>query len=160
MATPKGFEQRVWFLPAAADLEGITVAEFTAGDEITADLPSPISFAGTTNYIDTSDISSQQDKQEAGTLSIDSLDFEVYRRNPTTDEVAIPVLINGSEGVLVKFEGGGLAGASPAAGDDYDAVEVTIGTKSDVSTGRNETRRMTVPMAVSGEIVRAGTVAA
>jgi hypothetical protein len=160
MATPKGFEQRVWFLPAAVSLAAITVAEFTAGDEITADLPAPISFSGTTNFIDTSDISSAQDKQETGTLSIENLEFEVYRRNPTTDEVAIPALDNNSEGVLVKFEGGGLAGASPASGDDYDAVAVTVGTKSDVSTGRNETRRMRVPMAVSGEIVRAGTVAA
>lgn len=160
MPTPKGFEQRVWFLPAAANIAAITVAEFTAGDEITADLPEPVSFSGTTNFIDTSDISSRQDKSEAGTYTPEAIEFIVYRRNPDTDEVAIPVLIDETDGILVKFEGGGIAGASPAAADVYDAVAVTIGTKGDVSGGgRNESSRMTVPMGVSGQITRGGIVA-
>jgi hypothetical protein len=159
MATPKGFEQRVWFLLTGTP-GTLTVAQIAAGTEITDDLPAPISFAGTTNFIDVSDIGSRQDKFEAGTLTPTNLEFEVYRRNPTTDEVAIPALDDDAVGVLVKFEAGGIAGASPAAGDDYDAVDVTIGTKADVDSGRNESRRMSVPMGVTGEIVRQAAVLA
>lgn len=159
MATPKGFEQRVYFLLSVADINAITATEVNGGTELTADLPSPVPFAGTTNFIDTSDISSRQDKTEPGTLTPENIEFEVYRRNPTDDEIAIPALPDDQVGVLVKFEAGYLAGATPASGDTYDAVDVTIGTKSDVSTGRNESNRMTVPMGVTGEIVRRGTLA-
>jgi hypothetical protein len=159
MTTPKGFEQRVWFIPAAADLEALTVVELTAGDEITVDLPEPVNFAGTSNFTDTSDISSPIDKSEASTFTPENIEVVIWRRNPTSAEVAYPVLDDNTSGFLVKFEGGGIAGDDPASDDVYDALEVTIGTKADASRGRTEGRQASVPMGVSGTPVRGGVVA-
>jgi hypothetical protein len=158
MATPKGFEQRAWFLTTVAAFPALTAAEISGGVELTVDLPEPINFAGTSNFTDTSDISSSIDKSEASTFTPENLQIVVWRRNPIADEVAYPALDDNTTGFLVKFEGGGIAGANPAIGDKFDAVEVTIGTKADVSRGRSEGRQASVPLGVSGTPVRAGTV--
>lgn len=151
MVRPAGFEQRVWVLPTIASATlAPTVAEITAGVEITGDLPAPLNFAATTNYIDTSDISDQQDKQQVGTTSLGDLSFEIYRDK--TNEVARDALDNGASLYLVKFEGGGLVGSTPAAGDDADVAAITVGIKTDVSSPRNDSRRMTVPIAVRDAI--------
>jgi hypothetical protein len=156
MVRPAGFEQRVWVLPAAADLDAITVAEITAGDEITIDLPAPVNFAGTTNYIDVSDISTRQDKNQVGTISLGELSFEIYRDK--TSQVAYDALDNETDLVLVKFEGGNIAGATPAAGDTYDAAAITVGIKSDVSSPRNDSRRINVPAGIREAIAWDGVV--
>lgn len=158
MVRPAGFEQRVWVLPTAADLAAITVAEITAGTEITGDLPAPVNFAGTTNYIDVSDISSRQDKNQVGTISLGELTFEIYRDK--TSQVAYDALDNETDYVLVKFEGGNIAGASPAASDTYDAASITVGIKSDVTSPRNDSRRVNVPAGIREAIAWDGVVAA
>lgn len=159
MVRPAGFEQRVFVLPTIASATlAPTVAEITAGTEITIDLPAPVNFAGTTNYIDTSDISDRQDKQQVGTISLADLSFEIYRDK--TSQVAYDALDNEADLYLVKFEGGNIAGASPAAGDIADVAAITVGIKSDVSSPRNDSRRMTVPFAVRDAIAWDATVLA
>jgi hypothetical protein len=157
MVRPAGFEQRVWVLPTAANLAAITVAEITAGDEITGDLPAPVNFSGTTNYIDVSDISSRQDKNQVGTISLGELSFEIYRDKTT--QTAYDALDNETDYVLVKFEGGNIAGASPAASDTYDAAAITVGIKSDVTSPRNDSRRISVPAGIREAIAWDGVVA-
>lgn len=158
MSRRAGFQQRVWVLTTVSDINAITVAEITAGTEITSDLPNPVNFGGTSNAIDTSDISDRQDKQILGTFSPGTIEFEVYRDSAT--ETAYDALADETEYTLVKFEGGSIAGASPAAADTYDAAPIIVGTKSDVQSGRNESRRASVPCFVNGATVRNGTVAA
>lgn len=150
MVRPAGFEQRVWVLTAVAGAAP-TVAEITAGVEITGDLPAPLNFSGTTNYIDTSDISDAQDKNQVGTISLDNLDFEIYRDKTT--QTAYDALDNQTDYFLLKFEGGNIAGASPAAGDVCDMAQVTVGIKSDVSSPRNDSRRVTVPAGIRAAVV-------
>lgn len=150
MVRPAGFEQRVWVLTAVADTTAPTVAEITAGVEITADLPAPLNFSGTTNYIDTSDISDRQDKNQVGTISLDNLDFEIYRDK--TSQVAYDALDNETDYFILKFEGGNIAGADPAADDVCDVATVTVGIKSDVSSPRNDSRRITVPAGIRAAI--------
>lgn len=156
MVRPAGFEQRVWVLPSASTLSAITVAEITAGTEITGDLPAPVNFSGDTNYIDVSDISSRQDKNQVGTISLGELAFEIYRDK--TSQVAYDALDNETDYVLVKFEGGNIAGASPAASDTYDAAAITVGIKSDVTSPRNDSRRVNVPAGIREAIAWDGTV--
>lgn len=152
-----GFQQRTYVIAksAVADLNAISSANVNAATEITDDLPNPVNFAGTSNFIDISDIGSRQDKQMLGTFSPGTIEFEVYRDGVT--EAAYDVLTDEGEFVIFKFEKP-LAGANPTDGDEYDAVHVQVGTKADVSSGRNESRRATVPCAVVGDIVRGGTV--
>ncbi|HEY7824811.1 MAG TPA: hypothetical protein VIG24_18370 [Acidimicrobiia bacterium] len=147
----------MWVLTTVADVTGPTVAEITAGTEITADLPAPLNFSGTTNYIDTSDISDRQDKNQVGTISLDNLDFEIYRDK--TSQVAYDALANETDYYILKFEGGNIAAADPAAGDTCDVATVTVGIKSDVSSPRNDSRRVTVPAGIRAAIEWDATVA-
>jgi len=147
---PSGFEQRVFVATAIVDSGAPTAAEVTAAVEITADLPAPVNFSGTTNYIDTSDISDRQDKNQVGTISLDNLAFEIYRDK--TSEVAYDALDNETDYYILKFEGGNIAGAAPAAGDVCDVATVTVGIKSDVSSPRNDSRRATVPAGIRAAI--------
>lgn len=148
MTVPAGFEQRAYVLTTVADPDAITVAELTAGTEVTGDLPAPWNFSATQNYIDVSDISDARDKQRTGTVSPDNLDFEVYRRS--TGQVAIDALDDNTEYYLVKFEGSGIADleAGPAAGDTYDVAFVLTGIKADVSSPRGESRRVAIRAAL------------
>lgn len=151
MVRPAGFEQRVYVLPAiASGTLAPTVAEITGGVEITGDLPAPVNFAATTNYLDSSDISTRQDKQQVGTLTPTNFAFEIYRDKTT--QTAYDALDNETNLFLVKFEGGNMVGANPAAGDTADVAAVTVGIKTDVASPRNDTRRIAVAAAIRDEI--------
>lgn len=152
MVRPVGFEQRVWVV-VTLTIGAPTAAQVNAGVEITDDLPAPINFSGSTNYIDVSDIGSRQDKQQVGTLGIDNLDFEIYRHKAAS-QLAYDALDNETDYYIVKFEGGGIAGANPAAGDRADIAQVTIGIKTDVVSPRNDSRRVMVPAGVREAILR------
>lgn len=152
MSRRAGFQQRVYVLETVSDIDGITPGEIAAGTEITNDLPQPVNFGGTSNAIDTSDIGDRQDKQMLGTFSPGTIEFEVYR--DSTSEVAYEALEDEKAYILVKFEGGSMAGAVPTDGDVYDAAPIVVGTKADVQSGRNEARRANVPCFVTGKTVR------
>lgn len=151
MVRPAGFEQRVWVV-VTLTIGAPTAAQVLAGIEITSDLPAPINFSGTTNYINVSDISDRQDKQQVGTLGIDNLDFEIYRHKAAS-QLAYDALDNETDYYIVKFEGGRLAGANPAAGDTADIAAVTVGLKTDVTSPRNDSRRTMVPAGIREAIV-------
>lgn len=157
MVRPAGFEQRVFVLVTATPTAP-TAAQILAGVEITSDLPAPINFSGTTNFIDVSDISDRQDKQQVGTISIDNLEFEIYRHKAAL-QLAYDALDNETDYYILKFEGGSIAASggegAPAAGDHCDIAQVTVGIKSDVTSPRNDSRRMKVPVGVR-EAIRWG----
>lgn len=162
MVRPAGFEQRVWVVTTLGSLTAPTAVQIVAGVEITADLPAPINFSGTQNFIDVSDISDAQDKQQTGTISIDNLTFEIYRHK-TGAQLAYDSLPNGSVRYLVKFEGGGIAASggegAPAAADICDVAAITVGIKTDVASPRNDSRRVQVPVAINQAIAWRSTVA-
>lgn len=158
MVVPAGFEQRVFVVTTLTDPTNPSATEINAGTEITSEMPDPINFSGTTNYIDTSDISDRQDKNQVGNLSLDNITFEIYR--PKTGAVAYPALDNETDYYIVKFEGGDLAGATPASGDTADVATVTVGIKTDVATPREDVRRVAVPLAIRDAISWRVSVAA
>lgn len=157
-SVPAGFEQRVFVLPSADDIEAITVAELGAGVEISSYLPEPINFSMTQNYYDTSAISERQDTNETGTITPDEGSFEIYRDRE--DDTAATALPDGADVVIVKFEGGGIAGDTPTTGDTYDAVRAKIGFKSDVTGTRAEGRRIAVPFSYQSAVARDKTIVA
>lgn len=161
MARRTGFQQRVFVATAAGvdDISAINGDEIAAATEITSSLPAPVNFGGTSNSIDTSDISDATDKSVAGTFSPGTLEFETYRDSETGSELGYQTLTDNTQFVLIKFEGGAIAGDDPEPGDTYDAVLITVGTKSDVDSGRNESRRANVPCFVSGTPQRDKTIA-
>lgn len=156
---PAGFEQRVFAVTTLSSTTAPTATQINAGVEITSDLPDPLNFSGTTNYLDSSDISTSQDKQQVGTISIDNFEFEIWRHKGIGAQVAYDALPNSSVRYLVKFEGGGIVGATPAAGDKCDVAVVTVGIKTDVPSPRPSLRRVKVPVGVNEVITWRVTVA-
>lgn len=161
MATSKGFQQSVYLLATApASMTAVTTAELTAGDPLHDGLPEPISFAATTNQVDVSVIGNRQDLFEPGTLTPQAIAIEP-RRNPAG--AAVVALIDpDTDYWLVKFEGGEIAAGdhgAPAAGDNYDAVQVVAGARSDVETPRPDARGTRIEFQIAGPITWGGTVA-
>ena len=160
MVRPKGFEQDLFVVTTLSSLTAPSAAQINAGVNIKSDLPAPVNFSGTQNYIDTSTVASQQDLQETGTVGIDNLAFEI-RRHKTGAQLAYDALPNGAVRYLVKFEGGGMATpGTAAAGDICDVAQVTVGIKTDVPGPRNDDRRVNVPVALSAAIAWRSTVVA
>lgn len=159
MVRPAGFEQRVFVVTTLSSTTSPTATQINAGVEITSDLPAPVNFSGTTNFIDTSDISSAQDKQQTGTISIDNMEFEIYRHKATS-QLAYDALPNSSVRYIVKFEGGNApASGAIIATNVCDVAVVTVGIKTDVVSPRNDSRRVRIPVAVNEAIAWRSVVA-
>lgn len=155
---PTGFAQKVYVVTTLSSLTAPTAAQINAGVQISGDLPAPVNFSGTQTYIDTSPLQ-QQDTQQAGTISIDNLEFEIFRHK-TGAQLAYDALPNGAVRYLVKFEDGGMATpGTAAAGDICDVAAVTIGIKSDVQSPRNADRKSKVPAALNDTIAWRSVVA-
>ena len=158
MVRPAGFEQRVYVVTTLSSTTAPTKVQIDAGIEISQDLPAPINFSGTQNYIDTSPLQ-QQDTQQAGTIAIDNLEFEIYRHKASS-QLAYDALPNGAVRYLVKFEGGGqTVPGTVTVGDKCDVAVVTVGIKTDVQSPRNDSRRVKVPVALNEAIAWRSTVA-
>lgn len=155
---PTGFGQKVYIVTTLGSVTAPSAAQINAGVAIQSDLPEPVNFSATQNYIDTSPLQ-QQDEQQAGTVSIDNLEFEIYRHK-TGAQAAYDALPNGAVRYIVKFEEGGMAGATAASGDICDVATVVVGIKSDVSSPRNDSRRVRVPVAVTAAIAWRSVAAA
>lgn len=154
---PLGFEQRVFIVTTLSSTTSPTAAQINAGVEITNDLPAPIDFSATTNYADTSPLQ-QQDTQQVGTISIDNLEFPIMRHKGIGAQLAYDALPNGAVRYIVKFEGGGIVGAVPAAGDKCDVATVTVGIKTDLPSPRGERRNVKVPVGITDTIQWRSTV--
>lgn len=157
-ARPTGFNQKVFVVTTLSSTTAPSAAQINAGVQIAPDLPEPINFSMTQNYIDTSPLQ-QQDTQQAGTIGIDNLEF-VIMRHKTGAQLAYDALPNGAVRYLVKFEDGNMAGSSAAAGDICDVATVTVGIKSDLASPRNADRRVRVPVALNAAIAWRSTVVA
>lgn len=162
MTTSGGFQQSVFLLSSEpSDIAAITVAEIGAGTELHDGLPDPVSFAGTTNQMDTSVIANRQDLSEPGTITMDEITLEPFQN--TAGDAVVAAITESTEYWLVKFEGGDIAGGdhtTPASGDTYDAVKVVAGTRSEVDTPRPDARRHSISLQIADAIQWDGTVAA
>lgn len=156
---PVGFAQKAFIVTTLSSMTAPTLAQINAGVQISGDLPAPINFEGTQTYIETSPLQ-QQDTQQAGTISINNLEFEIMRHK-TGAQLAYDALPNGAVRYIVKFEDGGMATpGTAAAGDICDVAAVTIGIKSDVASPRNADRRVKVPAALNDTLAWRSVVAA
>jgi hypothetical protein len=161
MATSKGFQQSVYLLATApANLAAVTVAEIGAGTALHNGLPDPVSFAGTTNQVPVSVIGNRQDLFEPGTLTPQAIAIEP-RRNAAGAAVVAAVTPD-NDYWIVKFEGGNIAAGDHGAvaiGDDYDAVQVVAGSRSDVESPRPDGRGTRIEFQIAAPIQWDGTVA-
>ncbi|MEV4437483.1 hypothetical protein AB0K09_00450 [Streptomyces sp. NPDC049577] len=161
------------FAPAVADTAAPTVAEITAGtnlsDYITRDgLKTPSSG----NTIDASDIGSRFNKTAAGTYGGDAAEITAHRGSKgggSGDDKAWTTLTQDTVGFLVIGRPGlgqnattgiGTKAGPATAGDRVEVYPVTVISRAMADTGDNETAKFTASMAITGEPAQDAVVAA
>lgn len=140
-----GTEENVtlWWVPTIADIAAPTVAEITAGTDITCEF-AEFTPGVTQNNIDTSGYCSRVDSEVVGTVGY-SLSIDFYRDD--TDDTAWELFSWGLEGHLVWREGVAYDPDATAA-DKVSVWQAQSGEKQIAATAKNTRRTFTVGFAV------------
>lgn len=143
----------VYFCPTVVSKAAPTVANITAGEDITAFLPKDgLSFSPTDNRVDTGDMSTLFDSQIMGTYGYE-LSLTMFRDD--TDDLAWETFTHKEEGFLV-FSPFGPAGAA----DPVHVFPVEAGQRQLANSAANERQTFTVQFAVTSEPALDAVVAA
>jgi hypothetical protein len=126
---------RFYWVPTIANLVAPTVAEITAGTELTAQMGEINGFSFTNNPIDTPDMSSAFVTKIPGEDTVDNSSFRFYE-DKTTNPIRT-VLAKNSTGNIVIFPAG-VAGANPAVADKAEVWPVTVASNSRTYSAGNE----------------------
>lgn len=161
---------RVVFCPTVADLAAPTIAEITAGTDLTKQmLPDGLDTPLTGNVIDASDASSLFNKQALGSYGGDAVQFQFHLDSRPADNVAWTALSRETAGVLVVSRWGwgqdtdtglGTASGTPTAADKCETYPVTVSTRAPSATADGQTNRATASLAVTDEPEQDAVVAA
>lgn len=139
-------EVRIWFAPTIADTTAPTVAEITAGTDITpflSSLDTPLDG----NAPDASDLSSAFNKTVAGKFG-GNVSGQMYR-DDTTD-AAFDAFPRGTTGYLVIRRFGG-SETDATIGDEVDVWHVRVITRSDVALDDESVQMFTIDLAALDE---------
>lgn len=126
---------RVYYCPTIANLTAPTVAEITAGTELTSQIAEINGFTFTNNPIDTPDMGNAFVSKIPGEDTVDTSSFRFYE-----DKSSNPirtVLAKGTNGYIVFFPAG-TVGASVATGDKAEVWPVTIASNARTYSAGNE----------------------
>lgn len=151
-AVPSMGTRRVVFLPTVADIDAITVAEVTAGENISCYLTRSGGWAATGEQATIADgrYCSVQDFEQPGTESRTlSLQYTFNLGTPTADEARL-ALEKGTTGILVHFLQVDQDSDTFATGDWYEAVPVTMGMQTVVAVEDNAVDRIAQKAFVTG----------
>ena len=134
----------------------MTTAEQTAGTELGPELADVGGFSFTNNPITTPDMDNVFVAQISGEDSADQSALTFYEAL-VADAIQL-ALVKGTTGFVVFFFGG-IAGASPASGDDYEAWPSTVSAAPRLYVAGNEAAQYRVDFAVT-DVPEEGTQAA
>jgi len=147
---------KVYFVPTISSVTAATVAEVTAGTELGSELADVSGFAFTNNPISTPDMDNQFVSQITGEDTADQSSLTFYEDDTST--TIKDALAKGTAG-YVLFYYAGLAGASPAAADEYEAFPVTVSAAPRLYSAGNEAAQFRVDFAITA-VPQEGTTAA
>lgn len=147
---------KVYFVPTITSVSAATVAEVTAGTELGPELADVSGFAFTNNPISTPDMDNQFVSQITGEDTADQSSLTFY--DDDTSSTIKAALAKGTAG-YVLFYYAGLAGATPAANDEYEAWPVTVSAAPRLFSAGNEAAQFRVDFAITAVPVE-GTTAA
>lgn len=137
---------RFFFVPTIADVTDVTVAEVTAGTELTDDLAEVNGFTFANSPIQTPDMGSKFVSQIPGEDSTDDSGMVFYQDDDNTD--IYDAMVKDTSGYVVIFDLG-TAGANPAAADVVDVWPVTISSRAKRYTADNEAAKFEVKFAMT-----------
>jgi len=160
----------VRYVPTIADISAPTVAEITAGvnlsHHMTRDgLKTP--FTG--NTIDASDAGSQFNSTAPGTYGGDALEYTGHRDSKAATDLAWTTLEFGVTGFLVVARAGFAQGAdtglgtpdgAPTVGDRCEVYPISVISRAPADTADNQTSQFTAQAAITGEPAQDAVVAA
>ena len=150
---------KIFFIPAAPAPAAVTVAQITAGDELTPELAEVNGFTFSNSPIMVPDMDSAYTSQIGGEDTAAESSMTFYEK--TGGDAANPIrtaLAKDTPGFALLFPEG-LAGASPAAGDDYEIWPVVVTSNARTYTVGNEAAQYAVSFSVTSPPSE-GTVAA
>lgn len=156
----------IYYLPAAADLSKITMAEFAAGVDITCYLPTAWEgITGEQNKVEQTRMCLKESFEVLGKIKRSISDFTAtYLPQAGPDDPANKVktmMAGGSNGVIaVRY---GVEAITPIeVGQTYDAIRVTNGLQNKNTTASEEGAPLTYTQSVSaqGGLVEDGKVVA
>lgn len=126
---------RFYWVPTIASLTAPTVAEITAGTELTSQMGEITGFTFANNPIDTPDMANAFVSKIPGEDSVDTSSFRFYEDR--TSNPIRTVLAKNSTGYIVIFPAG-TAGASPAIADKAEVWPVTVASNARAYSAGNE----------------------
>jgi hypothetical protein len=144
--------RRVVFIPGTvADIDAITVAEATAGDNVSCYITrTGLTKSLTQNKITDSRYCTAQDFQRFGSKSKDmALQYSFNLNEPTEDEARL-ALQEGLSGILVEFFQVEEDAEEFAVGDWYQATPIQLGEQDVVAVEDNAIDRISQQVAVAG----------
>lgn len=147
---------KVYFIPAALAPAAVTAAEITAGVELTKSIADISGFTFQNNPFNAPNMDEAFVPQVPGedTVENSTTTHYDYKDNTTIKDG----LAKGDSGYVVFFYSG-IAGASPASGDKYEAFPAQVGSNSRVYSAGNEAAQYRVGWTLTGAPVE-GTLAA
>lgn len=158
--TPDELE-KWFFLPTVASVNAPTVANFTAGQDITPAISSVSGFTISANKVDTPDLSTRFTRSVAGRLTAEDSSIEFYKGDDATDveEVVRALLPRGTDGFIARVHP--VEGEAPtiAAGVKAEIWPVEVMSNSVGSPTPGEAQKFTVQFSVTDPPNQAATVA-
>lgn len=151
---------RVWLCPSVADLAAPTVAEITAGTDLTKGMRrNGLDTPRGGSTIDASDASSRQDKTAPGNIAAGQVIFRGQRNSDSAnvDELIRTALAEDATGVLVVRRFGGST-VAPAAAQKAETYKVTVLSREEQPIGdevQNYVATMTVEDGKTNAVVAA-----
>ena len=153
-------EIRVWFVPTITSTAAPTVAEITAGTDLTPFLTRDgLDTPQGAETIDVSDASSRQNKSAPGTYGGDVITLKCHRDSVNADDDAWTTLVRGTEGYIVVRRFGG-SSVAVAASQKVEVYPGEVSTRQPDPIAANEDQKFTTQFAVNGAINDSATVAA
>lgn len=138
---------KMHFIPTAATPAAVTVAETTAGTEVTPQVADVSGFSFTNNPISAPDMDNAFVSQISGEDTVEASQTTMY---DLSDETTLKdALAKGTIGFMQIFHSG-YAGASPAAADVYELWPVEIASNARMYTAGNEAAQYLVGWTLTG----------
>ena len=159
--TPDELE-RIFFLPSVASTAAPTVAEFTAGEDITDAIVSMSGFTFSGSKVEVPNLGSRFTPSVTGRLTAEDSSIEFYKGDDPTDleEVVRALLPRGADGYIVRVFPVDGAPAPIAAATDVEVYPVEVMSNSVAAPTPGEAAKFTVQFSIPRQPNQAATIAA
>ena len=159
--TPDELDQ--WFyVPTVASEAAPTVANITAGEEITNVIASVSGFTLTANKVDTPDLGSRFTTSVPGRLSAEDSTIEFYKGDAATDveEIVRALLPRGTDGFIVRVHPVDGAKGAIAAATKAEVWPIEVMSNSVANPTPGEAAKFSVQFSITRQPTLPATIAA